>query len=402
VFAGGCTYGAAEVVADADPDTLQSLLDKSLIRRREEDSEPRYWMLETLHQFASEKLEAAGEVDELRRRHFTFFLHFIESSRMSTDEYLAVLRLEQANMRAVASFALEHGDAVSLGELVWRLRVPWNIWGYRVEHDRWRTEVLRAEQSLPPLLRARMHLQAGWAAYRRREMIVARSHYHVAETVYSQLGEDNGVALSRCGLADITAFEGDLEEARKQYEDILDAARRANDVQVIVTAVHELTRILLEEGDYEHAHTLAGEEVRLTTAEAWYPSSRMLSVLTLALAELRLGNHDRALHLTTRTLGDARDQGFTSVLWYGLLYLSEIAVARGEHENAAALLAHAQTVAERFDFGGGRLETKLPDRLTRALTANLDPNALAAAQNRGASMTTDEAVTLALSLGAEV
>jgi predicted ATPase/class 3 adenylate cyclase len=401
VFAGGCTYEAAEVVAEADPDTLQSLLDKSLIRRREEGSEPRYWMLETLHQFALEKLEVAREVDELRRRHLAFFLHFIESSRQSTDEYVRVLRPEHGNVRAAASFALQRGDAVSLGQLVWHLRVPWNIWGHRLEHDRWRTEVLRAEQSLPPLLRARMHLQAGWAAYRRREMVASRAHYQAAETLFRQLGETNGVALCKCGFADITAFEGDLEQARRQYEDVLDAARHADDVLVVVTALHELARILFEEGDYEGAHTLAAEQVRLTTAEAWYPSSRMLAVLTLALAELGLGNHDRALHLTTRTLADARDQGFTSVMWYSLLYLGEIAVACGEHEKAAALLSHAQTVAERFDFGGGRLEAKLPDRLTRGLTANLDLRTLAAAQNRGASMATDEAVILALSLDSD-
>jgi predicted ATPase len=397
-FAGGCTYEAAEAVADANPDTLQSLLDKSLMRRREGNGEPRYWMLDTVHQFASEKLEAAGETDELSRRHLAFFLSLLESSRQSTDEFLAVLRLEQANVRAAASYALEHGDAVSLGKLVWALRVPWNIWGYRLEHDRWRTAVLRAEHSLSPLLRARMHLQAGWAAYRRRDMSASRSHYQVAGRLFRELGDSTGAALSECGFADITAFEGNLEQAQKQYERILGAARGTDDAQALVTALHELTRILLEKGEYERAYTLAAEEVRVTTTQAWYPSSRLLSLLTLALAELRLGNREQALHLTTSSVVEAHGQGLTSVVWYGLLYLADVVVAHGHHETAAVLLAHAQTLAEGFGFGGGRLEVELPHRLAPALASNVDPDTLVAARTRGASMTTDEAIAVALSL----
>src|SRR5580765_771285 len=62
VFAGGCTLGAAEEICASDLDTLQSLLDKSLVRRREAESEPRLWMLETIREFAAERLAASGEV----------------------------------------------------------------------------------------------------------------------------------------------------------------------------------------------------------------------------------------------------------------------------------------------------------------------------------------------------
>ena len=76
VFAGGCTYEAAEQIADADPDTLQSLLDKSLVRKRESEAEPRYWMLETIREYAAERLE---EVDTQRR----YVDHLSDSSRVS-------------------------------------------------------------------------------------------------------------------------------------------------------------------------------------------------------------------------------------------------------------------------------------------------------------------------------
>ncbi|MBA3735384.1 MAG: AAA family ATPase [Actinobacteria bacterium] len=69
VFAGGCTYEAAEEVCGADPDNLHSLLDKSLLRRRDSTFGSRYWMLETIREYAAERLEKSGAAMALRRRH---------------------------------------------------------------------------------------------------------------------------------------------------------------------------------------------------------------------------------------------------------------------------------------------------------------------------------------------
>ena len=74
VFAGGCSYEAAEEVAGADPDTLQSLLDKSLLRKRQAHFGPRYWMLETIREYAAELLAETGDLASLRDRHLAFYL----------------------------------------------------------------------------------------------------------------------------------------------------------------------------------------------------------------------------------------------------------------------------------------------------------------------------------------
>ena len=70
VFAGGCTFDAAEEIVDADVDTLQSLVDKSLVRR----TGGRFWMLETIGELARERLEASGEAEEIGLRHADRFL----------------------------------------------------------------------------------------------------------------------------------------------------------------------------------------------------------------------------------------------------------------------------------------------------------------------------------------
>jgi predicted ATPase len=74
VFRGGCTLDAAEQVADAELDTLQSLIDKSLLRRANE----RFWMLETIREYARERLAESGVEPGLRRRHADYFLHFAQ------------------------------------------------------------------------------------------------------------------------------------------------------------------------------------------------------------------------------------------------------------------------------------------------------------------------------------
>src|SRR5205823_3402896 len=100
VFRGGCTLEAAEEVADADLDTLQSLVDKSLLRHTHE----RFWMLETIREYAIERLEESGEAEELRRRHSEHFLALAEEAypnlRGSPKEWLGRLEREHDNLRS--------------------------------------------------------------------------------------------------------------------------------------------------------------------------------------------------------------------------------------------------------------------------------------------------------------
>ncbi|MDQ2910557.1 MAG: adenylate/guanylate cyclase domain-containing protein [Actinomycetota bacterium] len=104
VFAGGCTLEAAEGVGQADLETVSSLVDKSLLRQ----SGDRFWMLETIREYALERLEQSGEAEEQRRRHSKFFLglgHQAHEGLRGVDEarWLEVLEAEHDNLRAVLS-----------------------------------------------------------------------------------------------------------------------------------------------------------------------------------------------------------------------------------------------------------------------------------------------------------
>jgi predicted ATPase len=142
VFAGGCLLEEAEAICEADPDTLGSLIDKSLVRSHAD----RFSMLETIRQFAAEKLEQAGAADETRHRHAQRFaaLAFALSrpARYSDQEALLRLEAEHDNMRVALGWAVERGD-LELGEqLVVGLWYFWVSCGFTAEGDRWARRLL--------------------------------------------------------------------------------------------------------------------------------------------------------------------------------------------------------------------------------------------------------------------
>src|SRR5436190_1993384 len=138
VFRGGCTLEAAEAVCEADLDVLQSLVDKSLLRYSRE----RFWMLETIREFALERLEESGAAEDLRYRHSAYFLELGELAEpellaRSSSIWFDRLQVEHDNIRAVLGHALKHGRAdvaLRLGGAVW---IFWLTRGYWSEGRRW-------------------------------------------------------------------------------------------------------------------------------------------------------------------------------------------------------------------------------------------------------------------------
>ena len=113
VFRGGCTIEAAEAVCDADLDTLASLLDKSLAPPPHRTTgEERFWMLETIREFALERRDAAGEANALRRRHAEHFLALGETANLAAEsdgpERAEIVRAEQDNFRSAIDWAIDH------------------------------------------------------------------------------------------------------------------------------------------------------------------------------------------------------------------------------------------------------------------------------------------------------
>ena len=162
VFRGGCTLEAAEEIAAADLDTLQSLVDKSLVRA----NEGRYWMLETIGDFAGELLAAYSESVSLRDRHLAFYLALVEEAEpqlTGRDQraWFERLTLEQENVREALAFACERG--MGSGPSCSRGRI-WRFWWTRGQIDeagRWYERAFAVGGDASDIARARGVLRRG-------------------------------------------------------------------------------------------------------------------------------------------------------------------------------------------------------------------------------------------------
>ena len=177
VFSGGRTLEAIEAVCDAEGDLpvdafegVSSLLDKSLLGQEEgSNGEPRFVMLETIHEFAREKLEESGEAEEIKRAHAEYFLTLAEEAYPELKgpdqlEWLERLEAEHDNMRAALSWALERKEAevaLRLGGALWWF---WAMRGYHSEGRRWLEEALAIDGRGSPVSRAMALAGAGWLA----------------------------------------------------------------------------------------------------------------------------------------------------------------------------------------------------------------------------------------------
>ena len=199
VFVGGCTYEAAEAVSAADADTLQSLIDKSLVRTREAAGGDRYWMLETIREFAATELEASGEADALRLSHAEFFTAFAERAdphlRHGPDQQRWVERVaaDYDNVRAAMSFALEHDLTLAL-RLVGR--IPFFVWlrGGFAEAKAWLDAILPRAAGQPRALVGGAHVCAAAIAERLGDIAGQARHSDDAYAAFFAVGNEQGMA----------------------------------------------------------------------------------------------------------------------------------------------------------------------------------------------------------------
>ena len=206
VFAGGFTYEAAEQVAGADPDSLQSLLEKSLIRRREADHGVRYWILETIRGYAAERLEAAGEGLETRDRHACWYRELVGRAApyltgVTQLSWLDTLTEELDNIRAVLAY-LEHDrlGRLELATPLWRL---WETRGHIREAQRWLEPPSDLEQMADPELATRSLVVASRIAWKQGDLDRGRALAERARDVAcrSEDGRLLGLASENLGIA---------------------------------------------------------------------------------------------------------------------------------------------------------------------------------------------------------
>ena len=269
VFAGGCTYESAEAVCAADPDTLQSLLDKSLLRRRADDLGPRYWMLETIRELAADKLASEGETGGARRLHAEHYLALARSANLDAEadgRSGTISSSPSATTCARRSAGLSRTSEHELGlELVVALENYWATTRPQEGAD-WAASLLEQSSDVPDRLRCPRAARPGrhgermLGRPRRRRRATGNAHSRSrAASDDERSGRDSRASAFGCGQA----TRGPGTRVRALAEESLARSRRLGFGKGEAQALMSLADISRAEGDLEGALELLHEAAHI-------------------------------------------------------------------------------------------------------------------------------------------
>jgi predicted ATPase len=356
IFSGGWDLDAAKVVAGAGLDLLQSLVEKSLVRFSGE----RYTLLQTIREFALERLEEEGELEKTRRCHFDFYFqltHRADSSVEGAYGRQNVLFPDQDNLRGALDRAIAAGEVEPATELMVMLEQFW-VMNYPFEGASRFEALLADRERLPEPLRARaLRCYAGstWLSGE-----YERSHRANEESLalFRSLGDDEGVAvlLHRIGIS--TMYVGELDEARRLLDESLELHRRVGSVRGEVEVLGGLAWLADSEGDYETAAELfeRGAPMAAEIGFAWWQVNLLLGH---AESLMKLERPENAEPSAREGLRLARELGDRQSSLYGVVILAWIAARTCQGERAGLLWAAAEAETARAPVGQWEKEREL-------------------------------------------
>jgi predicted ATPase len=399
VFAGGCTLDAAEEVADADLDTLHSLVEKSLLRFTSSDAGPRYWMLETIREYALGKLDESGEAEVVGSRHARYHLKLAEEGEpglVGADDraWLERLDAERDNFRAASAFANEQRLGEVALRLVAALRMYWSARGSIAELRRWLDEALEsAGESLPEQRADALQaaaLNAYWAGDYEQTERYGRQMLEIAR----QLGdtEREVSALTKLGAA--ASGTGQLDRSRTLMEAALRMARELGKPARIALSLSNLAAIALQEGAFARAAELCEESLAIGE-HAVDSSGVSAALLSLAEARLHLGDPQRAAEAARKALQLAADRKDPRLVAEALSLVSG-AVAAEDALVAARLIGASAKLREVTGATLGPSESAMNEELVHSLRREVGDRGFAEAFEQGQELGLAEAVELGL------
>ena len=408
VFAGGCTLGAAETVCqaagDLELDVLHcaaSLIDKSLLQQIESTgAEPRLAMLETIYEYALERLQDGGEADVLYRRHAEYCLALAEETEPSlwgAAPMASLLRLEadHDNLRAALQWALDQRQTALALRLAGALGRFWESRGHLTEGRRWLEQVLELdardgarwpayrakalnragsltfalndataaaalfEQSLPlhRILEDRIGL--GEALLRLGELATWQSNPQGALAfreerlaLAREVGERAEIARAILDLAQVVRWHGDLARLKQLGEEALKLYRELEDSTGTAGALELLGHVAQNEGDTERARSIFEECVALVHRSGAQPDTRR-RLESLALTARSRGWYERAIALSQESMAQSVALGDRRELARTRCEIARSAHEHGEYARAASLYEESLTAfREMGDLGG--------------------------------------------------
>jgi predicted ATPase/Tfp pilus assembly protein PilF len=413
VFSGGCTLEAAEAVTlalpkssdspDLDPlDGLSSLVEKNLLRQDgHEAAEPRFWMLETIHEYALERLDQGGEADTLRGSHADYYLGLAEEAAPLLEgpeqgEWLDRLDREHDNFRAALRWYSTAHDGAEKGlRVAAALRAFWWARGHVTEGMAWLERALAPDDSVREAVRLRALAGGGTLAFYGGDFERARACHENALAISRRLQDHAAIGTSLSWLANIAGSGGENDRARALLREALSAAREADDAGLTAAVLNNLGEDERLRGDYERAKALYEESLAIYRRMGHWARVN-LSLNNLGHVALARGDRRSAVGFYKKNLKLSVRFGMKEGIAAGLEGLAASFGKEGDPALAVRLLGAAEALREAIGHPLEYADRAPYERCVAGVRHALAPEEFSRSWSAGRAMPLEEAIACAL------
>lgn len=416
VFAGGWTLQGAEAVGAGEGidaadvlDLLARLVEKSLVIADIDGG--RYRMLETVRQYAHEKLEAAGEADAARERHLAYYVQFADAARnelFGPDQGVWLERLDREldNVLAAHGWCDRAAGGAELGlRLVFSIKFYLLSRGLLALGERLATEALaRPQGQASGLWRCRGLAVAGQFCFYRGQYREARRYLADSLAVAREMGDPARVASALQPLGMACLGDGDLHAAREYLQEAVELSAGHSDERTQAAALNALAQLCRVEGRIDEAEVLC-RRVLSTFRRLGDQDSIAIALLNSAMVAIGRGSAIGVAPMLLEVIEIGESIGSRPVVQSALEVTSALACLHGEAQQAICFFGAAEAQAERTGLHRDPADEAFLRPLIAAIRAALDSESLASAERAGRAMSLEQAIEAArawLSLSPEV
>jgi predicted ATPase/DNA-binding CsgD family transcriptional regulator len=409
VFAGGCSLAAAQVVcrsgdqpsADGMFGVLGDLIERSLLLTDDAaEGEVRFRLLQTVREFALERLEASGQAEAARSAHAAYFEGLVAEAvpRLAGSEqraWLDVLANDLDNLRAALRWLVSTKSAAQhalrrAAELNWRLWPFWWARGYLAEARRW-SQVILEQPAAAPTDRARAAWVASTAALDEGDYAAAPALVAECLGVFRGSGDAHGLARALLVEGWAAPIGGDLQRAIEAHQEGMAQFRQAGDETGVILALAGLGNTAMLMHDLPAAERYNAEALALARRLGDTHSQAQVLEAT-GLLILERGDPQRAAATFVQSIELCLEVGSLELFCYCLVGLAGVALAERALERSACLLGAAEGLRERAGLGAWPVRSEVEQRyaaqLRRAFGERRDTLERAWLEGRGLTLHT--------------
>ena len=408
VFQGGRTIEAVEEVCCHDLsidvlDGLASLLNKSLLKQEAgPESEPRFIMLETIHEYARERLQESGEAQDIHRRHAEYFTSLAERAepymRGGGEQLRWMRRLEadHDNLRAMHQWSIDDGVVELELRLVGTLGYFWWRQGHFAEGQQWIERALPLIEEVPAAVRARVLAVAGRVAFNLDDSATGKRVLGEALEIYQEIGTKRDIGWALIHLAMPFAGRPDeYQHAQALTEEGLALLRETDDQPGVAQALTNLGEQSRLHGDLPRAAEAFEESLNIAQ-DIGDKLREAIALVNIGIVALNAGDAKHAQALLIESLSLALEIRHLVMKVDGLGYQANVSEALGRLKRAARLFGAVEALHDTYGFIAQGGDLREWERSEARVREQLDEATFDALWAEGQAMSLEEAIAYAL------